>query len=231
MPVISIPPVNNGDEVNQDLFNTRFGLVADLLNGNLDGDNIAAGGVTAAQLGASAVTTAKLADGAVTGVKTTGIWWSELARTTLSASGDTISVPSFTANKYLKIVVFALPSGGVDAVLRFNNDSGANYAYRFDQNNGSTSSATSANQLAINPTANANTKFIVIDVVNLTANSKMVQGVGSEPNTDAASALPERGEFTGKWANTSAQITRVDVVNAGAGDFASGSEVVVLGHN
>lgn len=71
MPVLNLIPVANGDQVDQDLFNSRFSAIADLLNGGLDSDNLAAGGVSTPSLAASAVTTAKINDAAVTPTKWT----------------------------------------------------------------------------------------------------------------------------------------------------------------
>ena len=49
-----------------------------------------------------------------------------------------------------------------------------------------------------------------------------------ETVTGAGNA-PKRKELTGKWSDTSEQITRVDAVNGGTGNFAVGSTVTVFG--
>lgn len=54
-----------------------------------------------------------------------------------------------------------------------------------------------------------------------------IMGVGSS----GAGNAPNKREAAGKWHNTSNQITRVDVINITTGDFAAGSEVIVLGHD
>jgi hypothetical protein len=73
--------------------------------------------------------------------------------------------------------------------------------------------------------------FATVDVVNITAQEKLAVAHVTGQNTAGAATAPVNKELMGKWANTAAQITRVDVVNLGAGDFAVGSEVVVLGHD
>lgn len=69
MGLINVPNINNLDAATPELFNSRFGAIADLLNGNIDTNNLAAGAVTAADLASDAVTTGKVLDGAVTPVK------------------------------------------------------------------------------------------------------------------------------------------------------------------
>lgn len=66
MALINIPDVQNLDPATPASLNSRFGLIADEINGNLDTNNIATGGVGAANLASSSVTTAKVADAAVT---------------------------------------------------------------------------------------------------------------------------------------------------------------------
>lgn len=59
MGLINIPQVTNGDSLTQEFFNSRFALIADTLNGNVDSANLAN----------NAVITSKLANNAVTAVK------------------------------------------------------------------------------------------------------------------------------------------------------------------
>lgn len=161
-----------------------------------------------------------------------GIWWEELGRTTLGSAGDTISVTPIAARKYLKILVFATDTGGtITASVRFNNDTAANYSYRNSSNGGADGVAGSGTSAFIGAPARACPTQIEAFVTNTTANEKIIQFVATNTGTAGAGAAPDRLEGAGKWANTSTQITRVDVINGGAGDYAIGSEVVVLGHN
>ena len=57
-------------------------------------------------------------------------------------------------------------------------------------------------------------------ILPLAAKAALATGAGN---------APQRKELSGKWANTAAQITRVDAVNGGSGDFAVGSKVTVFG--
>lgn len=159
-----------------------------------------------------------------------GIWWEEIGRTTLSGAGDSISVQGMSARRHLRVLIAILDTvGSLTSSIRFNNDSGNNYAYRLDVNDGTTSNATSQSSIAGFLTG-ADSAFITLDILNIATQNKGV--IGHEVVFDsAASTAPPKVEITGKWANASDQITRIDVLNGGAGDFAIGSEVVVLGHN
>ena len=74
-------------------------------------------------------------------------------------------------------------------------------------------------------------KFAEFEIVNISSQPKLVIGNMVTENASGAGTYPNMRDIRAKWQNTSAQITRVDVVNTAAGDFASGSQVVVLGHD
>jgi hypothetical protein len=159
-------------------------------------------------------------------------WWEELGRTTLGVAGDTISVASISARKYLQIRVHAFATGGNILInVRFNNDSAANYTRRVSINGAAEVADVSQTELNFSTAADAGDNYVVLDVINVSAREKVVTGHSVNRPTAGAANSVARGELTGKWANTSAQITRVDVVNTSTGDFAIGSEVVVLGHD
>ena len=46
---------------------------------------------------------------------------------------------------------------------------------------------------------------------------------------DGAGSTPKRAEMVGKWTNTSAQITEIDLIQDGAGSFLTGSYLQVFG--
>jgi len=186
--------------------------------------------ITTASIQADAVTAAKI-DWASTGADA-GIWWEEVGRTTLAAAGDTISVTGIPARKYLKVIIFATATGGtISLQVRFNNDSGTNYARRASDNGGADGTNSSGTNI-FSTAASSNPAYAWFEAINVAANEKQIWGGSIDPNTAGAGNAPGRSERIGKWANTSDQITRIDVLNlSGTGDFAIGSEVVVLGHN
>lgn len=155
--------------------------------------------------------------------------WKELGRTTLSSAGDTITVDNLTSKDNILILSNLIPSGAVSGQLRFNNDSSSNYAYRISDNGGSDGSGGNDTQLYSYIGTTATQKFSVFSVINNATSEKLVMGDVIDANTSGAGNAPNRRESFGKWANTSDSITRVDVLNHASGNFASGSEVVVLG--
>lgn len=174
-----------------------------------------------------------LDDGAVNAAKidfTTGIWWEELGRTTLSSTGDVIDVNGLPARKHLRIIFTGLPSGAIVGNLTFNGDTGSNYASRYSSN-GSTETTNVSQSLISVVSGGTGPHLTVIDVHNPQSYEKAFVFATTETGTAGAGNLPGRREGAGKWANTSTQITRVTLTNSAAGDYAAGSEVVVLGHD
>lgn len=161
---------------------------------------------------------------------TSPVWWEEIGRTTLGSAGDTITVSSLPSRKYLMILVSALNSGSINGFLRFNNDTGSNYSRRYSDDGAADTTAVSQTSMLISTSGASQYFHSKIFVVNIATQVKLVnfQAIGG---TTSAAAAPTRLEGSGKWANTSDAISRVDAVNLSTGDFATGSEVVVMGHD
>lgn len=206
-----------------------------LVSHNQDG-TLKTNSVDSTQIKANAITTPKLADDSVTADKvdfTTGIWWEELGRTTLSSSSDTITVSSIPARKYLQIRTnYSSVGGTISAHIRFNNDGGANYAHVYAQPGGSAATTVSDAGIIITGPSVIINQFATIDVFNVSNKEKLSQFIRTEGVATGAGVAPNGLLSVGKWANTSTTINRIDIVNlSGSGDFAIGSELVVLGKN
>lgn len=163
-------------------------------------------------------------------------WWEEIARTTLGSAGDTITVSSIPARNYLKIILRGIATGGtLDTNLRFNNDSGANYAYYQAAAMGAAGAA-AVSQTGIawesGATDSGSTQAgEVLIYSNVATTEKMFKAWSISGDATGGATAPAVIEEMGKWANASAQVNRIDWINSGTGDFAIGSEVIVLGHN
>ena len=155
--------------------------------------------------------------------------WVELGRTTLGSAGDTITVSSLPDKRYYMVLTDYQASGDIFALRRLNNDSGSNYAFRYSKNGAADSTGTSQTKILNAAGGYTTNGFAVSYLANLSSNEKLHIGHYINQNTAGAGNAPIREETVGKWANTSNAINRIDEVNTSSGDYASGSECVVLG--
>lgn len=218
----------------------------DLIDGlvvshNQDG-TLKAGAVdNAAVLASNVVETPKIKNANVTATKidwastgaNAGIWWEEIGRTTLGTAGDTITVSGLPTRKHLRVIMVCSASGGtVDSSLRFNNDSGSNYrvSYTVSSAPGSNVDTGIVTQVPIETAtvSSGEVQICTMDIVNVSTWGKQYK---YETSTGVAASAVTWLSGYGKWANTSDPISRIDLTNTGTGDFAIGSEIVVLGHN
>jgi hypothetical protein len=160
-------------------------------------------------------------------------WWQEIGRTTLTVAGDTITVSGLPPRKHLKIIVLELATGGtLDTSMRFNSDSSTNYNYNysiFDGNTNTNSTGQTGLPLETGTVASGDHNKATVEVLNIAAREKTAEVRALKH----VAASPGGSPFFvfARWANTSVEINRVDVINTGTGDFAIGSEVIVLGHD
>lgn len=242
MGVINVSLPSDGSTADVADYNTPINTIVTAINGNLDNANInASAAIATSKLASDAgIGTAKITDDAVTAAKidwastgaNAGIWWEEIGRTTLETAGDTISVTPLPVRKFLLVLVSLQPTGGtINAYCRFNNDSAANYAYLVAVGLGAPASSTSANEFRIVSTAVAEDIHATIDMQNIAARIKIGRALTNEGVNTSAATAPTSRDSVFKWTNAADSITRIDVINSGTGDYAIGSEVVVLGHN
>lgn len=217
--------------------NADFDTLYNDYNGNINASNLATGAVSTAKIADDAVTGDKIADAVVTsthinfGGSGAGVWWEEIARTTLGSAGDTITVSSIPARQYLKVIVNLLSSGQIATSMRFNNDSSANYANRRADNGGAGATAVSQSSIVMDTGADTANMTIEINILNMSGKEKTARYIFASSGSAGAASAPNISDGNGKWVNTSAQISRIDIINTGTGDFATASEVIVLGHN
>lgn len=180
----------------------------------------------------NSVVTANITNDAVTDDKLDyPRWWQEIGRTTLSSSADTITVSSLPARRYLRIQFVLIATGGtVDGQVIFNLDTATNYTHRFANDQAADTTTTSAANVNIKSAA-ATMGMIDMQVLNISNQEKLFIAHGNIGSAAGAASAVTRREMAGKWANTSAQINSVRITNTGTGDYASGSEIVVLGHD
>jgi hypothetical protein len=160
--------------------------------------------------------------------------WKELARTTLGSAGDTITTSSLADKRYYMVLGDKQSSGNADFNWRVGNgsaDSGNNYARRQSSNGGSDTTNINYSRMFSDNGGSTTPSFQVGYFANKSDKEKLniTHAVGQ--STVGAGNAPIRRESVNKWANTSDLIDVIQGYNAEGGDFASGSEVVVLGYD
>lgn len=160
------------------------------------------------------------------------VWgWEELGRDTLGSNNATMTVSGFTAKKYIRILLSGTTTSTGLIQMRLNNDSGNNYSRRTSTDGAADATATSSSILCNQTAPGANLPFsLLCDLTNTTSLEKIGIIQYAYANTAGAANVPGRNETVTKWANTSAQITRVDALLS-TGNYVTGSELIVLGKN
>jgi hypothetical protein len=158
--------------------------------------------------------------------------WVEVGRTTLGGTSSSIDVSSLDDKRYYMILSdkkFTGNDGGT--VVRYNADSGSNYAERFSNNGGSDYSYASIahHTWGTANVANGGTQFTVGYVANLSSKEKLALSHSTDTNAGGAGSAPDRTEAIGKWTGSNAISAFSDRAYNGNSVIASGSEVVVLG--
>lgn len=160
---------------------------------------------------------------------------SKLGRTATSkAATSTITVTS-TVREYLEGYV-SVPTGttpGILLGLRFNNDSGSNYAATVNTLNSSpvgASGFSSQSQIQLDTLGQSSSSYsIYFRAFNSTSTMKQVDI--SLKRIDGTTPTGQTNYIiSGVWANTTSSITEVDLVNASStGTIATGTVVAVYG--
>ena len=160
-------------------------------------------------------------------------FWQELGTDTLT-SADQISSGTITAKKYIfgEFHATGADSTGSRPRLRFNNDTGNTYASRFNNNGGSDETpSTSYGSMYISESDMNEGCLATFFIVNVSNKEKLAIYESVRISATGAGNTPQRFEGVGKWANTSAQITEIDVIgsNVPALPFDSGTSIRVWG--
>ena len=154
-------------------------------------------------------------------------FWQELASIELSATANEINSGTFTAKKYLMVELQVIADGSISGSdLQFNGDTGNNYARRY--RSGGDSEATGTSEATLGGGTGGDRGYNTWFIVNVADKEKLAIGEATWASNGAGNA-PSRRELTGKWANTSAQITSIKIKENGSGGWASGSTLKVWG--
>ena len=158
--------------------------------------------------------------------------WGKAGSTTLTTTGDTITVSSLSANTYFQVLGYKQSSGNSDFNWRVGNgsaDSGNNYARRQSSNGGGDTTNTGYSRMFADNGGASTPSFQVGYFANKSDKQKLNITHSVSQGTAGEGVAPTRRESVNKWTDTSNPIDVIQGVNVEGGDFASGSEVVVLG--
>ena len=157
-------------------------------------------------------------------------FWEELASTELTVAGDDLSSGTIPAKKYLWVQAWYKNDGAADInnLTRFNGDAGSNYTSRYSINGAADVTRTSRTWLDIE-SGGQDAKMLNMFIINNASNEKLVIYHQMDFGAAGAANAPNRREGVGKWANTSNQITEINLKQLDAGDYAAGSILKVWG--
>ena len=158
-------------------------------------------------------------------------FWQELASVSLTSADTVIDSGSFTSKKYLWYQAFIKQASPYTVRLQANGDTSSNYSFRY-QGNGILTDGTSTSALKFggNYTSFSQGMFMTGFIKNVTTKEKLHIGHTAENNTSGAGVAPDRIEFFGKWANSTAAITSLQVrIEPSMGNIQSGSFLKVWG--
>jgi hypothetical protein len=153
--------------------------------------------------------------------------WAKLGSVTLGSANSNLSSGTIDANKFIFIPYYAeATSGTPDLQITFNNDTGSNYSRRRSVNGASDTTNTS--QSNINPDGSLVELFGMMYIINLSSEEKLLFSFSGRADSSGASNAPNRREWVAKWANTSDQITEVDLTSS-TSTLTTNSNITVIG--
>lgn len=148
----------------------------------------------------------------------------------LGAPATTMTATGIPARKHLRVLISAVDSGGVLGLrMRFNNDSANNYSLRSSDNGAADGTFPSQPEITVGPESSACPHFAVVDIMNAQSEEKLVVSHCTFRGTAGAANLPGRRVSQSKWVNTSAQISRIDIVSPN--NYAISSGFIVEGRD
>ena len=169
--------------------------------------------------------------------KSSGVSWEEIGRKKIHQAEASINV-KIPEKRLLRVEVSGIKSGNLLLYLRFNGDatgtdtSSGNYSQRLNVNGGTddTTGEQNRTQISLSSGSDAQT-FSEFEIVNILDEEKIVIIHTLMRGASAGSgSSPDRMEYVGKWDVVTSLINEINIV-ASSTTFASGSEVVIYGHD
>lgn len=157
-------------------------------------------------------------------------WQKNGTPSTLSSSGDTVTISDLTAKKFNMFLSHEIASGAIYPQLRLNNDSGASYASKRNANGGGDTALTSRTYIFEGGAAATTDNFSVTHLISISGQEKLAIRHTVFSGGSGAGNAPAREELVGKYVpSPDATITRVDEINTASGSYDVGSNLSALG--
>ena len=157
--------------------------------------------------------------------------WGKAGSTTLGSAGDDIDITDLTTNKFNQVLIHGLEdSANITYKQTINNDGGSLYAFRRSGNGGADGTGTSEASVGINASAFGEA-FIVEYIIAISGEEKLGIAFDCIRTTAGAGSAPNRDETVFKYvpATLTDTIDRIDINNSSTGNFATSSNITVLG--
>jgi len=159
-------------------------------------------------------------------------FWEELASVELgsdSSSSGSLGSPqmetgTFTAKKYLWVQGWIKSS--TDFVTNFNSNSSSIFSHRYSDNGGSDGTSINSNSAWFH--YGGDQMFVNAFIINDTSKEKLMINHIVYRGSSGAGTAPQRREIVSKWANTSDQITSIQLWKASM-TISAGSTLKVWG--
>lgn len=162
----------------------------------------------------------------------TGVWWEEIARTTLTSSAKRVTVTSIPSRKYIHILLSGVAAGGtIDSVVQFENDAATNYYVQY-LSNGGAAPLPAVTNVPIEGGSVVDTAQTISEITLFSSIPGRYIGYLKTGAWIGGGSAPYEFTATFEYANAAkGTFSRIDWINNGSGNFGVGSEVIILGHD
>lgn len=164
------------------------------------------------------------------------IWWEEIGRINVGVATSTINISNLPKRRYLKFILSLMNTGGtINVVFTVNNNTGSNYSYSRDNVVNAVSglsTVTSNASIQLMSAARSAPTFIELSFFNNIDgyNNKLFNFFNVEREGTTAADNTNSRQGYGCVIESNA-ITSMEITNSGTGNYAVGSQVIVMGHD
>ena len=154
--------------------------------------------------------------------------WEELDSVATTGTTDSLNSNTFTGKDYLLVQIWANYTGDTNTKMTFNSDTGTNYSQRQSYAGGADGTRINQANIGFDDSSVKDSLIQSMFITNKSDQEKtaiMFQGTG----TNGAANAPYRIETYGKWANTSSQITSIQLSQTNSGSYLADTTMKIWG--